>query len=83
MGGWKPSSEEAAFLGQLVAIDIGLADIARGQLAKGLPLREVIAGLKAATNLVRAIRTPPPCPMCSSQIDPDTRACPSCKEIVA
>jgi hypothetical protein len=53
---WKPDAAEAQFLGQLLAIDSGLADIARGQLAKGIPLREVVAAFKAATDIARFVR---------------------------
>lgn len=56
MSGWKPSTDEALFLGQLLAIDSGLADIARAQLAKGIPLREVVAGFKAASDIARTVR---------------------------
>jgi hypothetical protein len=58
VSGWKPTLDEAAFLGQLLTIDTGLAEIARGQLAKGIPLREVVAGFKAASDIARLVRRP-------------------------
>ena len=56
MSGWKPSLEEAAFLGQLLVVDSGLADIARKQFERGIPLREVVAGFKAASDIARLVR---------------------------
>jgi hypothetical protein len=53
---WKPDAAEAQFLGQLLGIDSGLAEIARGQLVKGIPLREVVASFKAASDIARLVR---------------------------
>lgn len=53
MSAWKPTRDEAEFVGQVFAIDAGLAGIVRDQLKNGIPLREVIAGFKAAIEIAR------------------------------
>jgi hypothetical protein len=53
---WRPTTDEATFLGQLLVLDAGLADIARGMLERGIPLREVVAAFKAATDIARMVQ---------------------------
>lgn len=54
--GWKPSRDEAQFIGEVMAIDAGLAGHVTDLLRKGHSLRSVQGTLKDAMRIVAMAR---------------------------
>lgn len=53
---WKPNREEAQFIGELLNVNVGLAEMARDMLAKGQSLTSVVDAFKAATEVAGLLR---------------------------
>lgn len=53
---WKPDRAEAQFLGELLALDAKLAEIARGMLEKGNSLASVVDCFKSASKIAAMMR---------------------------
>lgn len=53
---WKPSRDEAQFIGEVMAIDAGLAGHVTDLLRKGQSLGSVQDTIKQAMRIVQAIR---------------------------
>jgi hypothetical protein len=53
---WKPDRDEAEFIGQVMAIDAGLAGHITDLLRQGRPLRSVRATLEDALKIAGIVR---------------------------
>lgn len=56
MTAWKPSRDEAQFIGEVMAIDAGLAQHVTEMLRKGISLTSVQGTLKDAMRIVALAR---------------------------
>lgn len=56
MTAWEPTRDEAQFIGEVMAIDAGLAGIVIDQLRRGHSLASVQATLKDAVRIVAMAR---------------------------
>jgi len=55
-GAWQPTREEAEFIGQVTAIDAGLAGIITDQLRKGQSLTSVRHACECALEIARIVQ---------------------------